>query len=399
MCITNEMNERLLVRYTEDEVVSALKGMGLTKAFGEHGFPTLFYQKCWSIVGGDVSTFCLEFLNEGMDLGLLNVTNIVLIPKFSHPKSLANFRPISLCNVLYKLITKMIVNQFKDVLELCINSAQSAFVPGMLISDNIGEKGFMALKLDISKAYDKVEWKFLREMMTRMRFDSRHIETIMQCISAISYSVIINDKLRERFRPSPSALIQLTVEDGLIRGGKVSRRGPWILHLLFADDCILFGEATGKGAYTLKGILKKYERVSGQCMNFDKSTNFYSTNTPDSDKRTVAEILGIRSSTDPERYIKLPNIVVLQAIPTYSMVCFLLPKSFCDELESVIGRFWWQKGRGKKGSIGVVGKTYVIRKNLEEWDFKGWVIYLPIPGRAFGLLKGFNNLVSIGEWA
>lgn len=88
-------------------------------------------------MGSDVSSFCLRILNEGMDIESLNATNIVLIPKCPHPTNLANFRPISLCNVLYKLITKMIVNRFKDVLEMSVDSAQSTFFLGRLISDNI----------------------------------------------------------------------------------------------------------------------------------------------------------------------------------------------------------------------------------------------------------------------
>ncbi|KAA3474546.1 reverse transcriptase [Gossypium australe] len=115
--------------------------------------------------------------------------------------------------------------------------------------------------------------------------------------------------LQCHIRKGLSTLMQLVVEDGLICGAKASRRGSQIPHLLFADNCFLFGKVIGKGAYTLKGIFKKYERVSGQCVNFDKSTIFYSTNTLDDNKRTMAEILGMRSSTDSERYLGLPNIV------------------------------------------------------------------------------------------
>lgn len=102
----------------------------------------------------------------------LNVTNIVLIPKTSHPTNMENFRPISLCNVLYKVIAKVVVNRFQHVLDACIDNAQSAFVPRCLITSNvlvtyeimhtlknkrIGIKGHITIKLGMGKAYNKVE--------------------------------------------------------------------------------------------------------------------------------------------------------------------------------------------------------------------------------------------------
>lgn len=111
--------------------------MAPIKAPGADGFPALFFQKCWSIISSKVVEFCLKVLIDGMDFNTINSTNIILIPKISHPTNLTNFRPISLCNVFYKLIAKMIINRFKEVMNLCIDEAQSAFVPGHLISDNI----------------------------------------------------------------------------------------------------------------------------------------------------------------------------------------------------------------------------------------------------------------------
>ncbi|KAA3476969.1 reverse transcriptase [Gossypium australe] len=239
-----------------------------------------------------------------MDVHSLNVTNIVLIPKVLHPTNLGNFRPISLCNVLYKVVAKMIVNRLKEVLKACIDSAQSAFVPGRLISDNVlltrewGKK-FMAVKFDMSKAYDRVELQFLRYMMIRIGFDFAWISTVMKCVSSISYSVVVNRNVGKIFKPTReirqgdplslflfliyseglSALMRLAMRDGLIKGAKASTNGPQISYLLFADYCILFGEANVRGAQTLKSIVREYERCSGQCVNFEKSTVLYSSNT------------------------------------------------------------------------------------------------------------------------
>jgi hypothetical protein len=88
-----------------------------------------FSQKYWHIIGGDVSKAILDFLNCGRMLGCLNFTNIVLIPKVKAPECMSQFRPISLCNVLYKIISKVLVNRMKTMLIDVISDYQSAFVP------------------------------------------------------------------------------------------------------------------------------------------------------------------------------------------------------------------------------------------------------------------------------
>ncbi|KAA3485169.1 reverse transcriptase [Gossypium australe] len=402
--ISTEMNDALLTPFSEDEVFKALKEMGPTKAPGPDGFLTIFFQKYWYIVGSEVLDFCLGVLNEGKAVDSANVTNIVLIPKVQNPTSMVNFRPISLCSVLYKLIAKTIANRMQNVMDSCIDQVQSAFVLGRLISDNIlltyeilhtfkqkriGKKGYMAVKLDMSKAYDRVEWNFIKEVMNKMGFARKWIDLIMKCITSVSYTVLINGSKGRTFNPhrglrqgdplSPflflicseglSALMRTAKKNGLIRGARASRREPVISHLLFTDDCMMFGEATEKGAQV-------YERCSGQRVNFGKSAIFYSTNTTEESKVAVGRVMGVRSLSSPEKYLGLPNMVgrpkkeafqnlssrllsqggkevfiksVLQAIPTYAMSYFLFPRVLCEKIESVLARFWWQKGPGRRG--------------------------------------------------
>ena len=170
--MTTEMTEELMRPYSVEEVKAALFQMGSTKAPGPDGMNALFYQKFWHIVGNDVCSAVLDFLNSGTMLPEINYTHIVLIPKVKSPEKMTDFRPISLCNVIYKIISKVLANRLKIILPQLISPTQSAFVPGRLITDNVllayetlhamhgrkkGKKGVLALKLDVSKAYDRVE--------------------------------------------------------------------------------------------------------------------------------------------------------------------------------------------------------------------------------------------------
>ena len=133
------------------------------------------------------------------------------------PQKITEFRPISLCNVVYKLISKVLANRLKRVLDAVIDESQSTFVPGRLIIDNVivafetmhyidqrkkGKEALMAEKLDMSKAYDRVKWVYLEAMMRKMGFHERWISLIMMCVTTVSYSVLINGEPKGKIIPS-----------------------------------------------------------------------------------------------------------------------------------------------------------------------------------------------------
>ena len=131
------MHEVLSSKYTAKEVKVALFQMGPTKALGPDGINALFYQKFWHVVGDTVVPAMLDFLNNGNMLPKINHTNIVLIPQNRNPVKISDFRPISLCNVIYKIISKVLANRLKQVLPQIISPTQNAFVLGRLIIDNV----------------------------------------------------------------------------------------------------------------------------------------------------------------------------------------------------------------------------------------------------------------------
>ena len=159
----------------------------------------------------------LDFLNSGIMLLEINYTHIVLIPKIKSLERILDYRPISLCNVIYKIISKVLANRLKLILPKLISPSQSAFVLGRLITDNVlvvyetlhamhsrrsGKRGSLALKLDISKAYDRVEWNFLKGIMSKLGLSERWIDRVMSCVISTSFSVLINGKAYDNIRPS-----------------------------------------------------------------------------------------------------------------------------------------------------------------------------------------------------
>ena len=174
------MNQVLVKEFLEVEVKNDIKQMYPLKSLGPDGMSPLFYQHFWPKIGGVVTSIVLAFLNSGIIPPNFNHTHIVLIPKCKEPKKVTDYRPISLCNVVYKIASKAITNRLKKVLPSIISDTQSAFVHGRLITDNVlvpyemmhhisqkksGKVGDLALKLDMSKASDRIEWSWMEKIM------------------------------------------------------------------------------------------------------------------------------------------------------------------------------------------------------------------------------------------
>lgn len=155
----------LLKPFSKEEVKLGLEAIGDLKAPGADGMTSLFYKRHWEIVGADIVREVLLFLNGGEMLELWNEIVVVLIPKTQKPERLKDLWAISLCNVIYKITSKVLSNRMKIILPKVISQNQSAYVPGRLIMDNIliayklthylqnkrsGTDGYAALKLDMS---------------------------------------------------------------------------------------------------------------------------------------------------------------------------------------------------------------------------------------------------------
>ena len=190
------MNSSLTQTFTAEEVHKALKQMHPKKSPSPDGMPPLFYQHFQSLIGECVTKTILDFLNLGIIPPKFNETHIVLIPKIKNTTKITQYRPISLCNVISRITSKDIANRLKRFLPSIISENQSAFMSDHLITDNIlvafetmhylnqktsGKVGEMALKLDMSKAFDRVEWRCLECIMLKMGFATKWVNLMMQC--------------------------------------------------------------------------------------------------------------------------------------------------------------------------------------------------------------------------
>jgi hypothetical protein len=221
----------------------------------------------------------MQVLNGGAIPQGWNDTTVVLIPKVKDPHSLKDLRPINLCNVLYKIISKVLAGRLKSILDGIISPNQSAFVLGRLIKDNIlvayemthfllknkrgGNAGYLALKLDMSKAYDRVEWDFIEAMLVKLGFNWIFTDLLMKCVRSVKYKIKVNKEFTTETIPerglwqgdplSPylflicaeglSALLHQAETNELIQGIKVCRSAPSVTHLLFADDSLILMKA------------------------------------------------------------------------------------------------------------------------------------------------------------
>jgi hypothetical protein len=396
----------------EAEILEALDSLGPTKAPGPDGFKALFFKKYWHLIKKEVLVCVDQFFSNHCLLSEQNKSFIALIPKASGSHTAHQFRPISLCNIVYKIIFKIMVNRLKTTLPKIISPLQSAFVTKRNIQDNSilahkllhsfknkkGKGGYMFLKIYIEKAFDRMEC-FLLAIMEKLGFSHTWLSWIKLCISTPSLSILLNGSpfgcispsrgLRQGDPLSPflfilgvevfSRLMFKEEREGSIQGLKIARSCQAIHHLLFADDLLIFGKATASVAAAINSCLIKYCKWSGQLINPSKSSIKFSRNTWPSRIAAISVTFPYPSNLGISLYLGLPILMgnakkrafqglidkvksmiegcraktlsqagrltliksVVAALPSYAMSTFLLPSSFCFELDRTFKNFWW----------------------------------------------------------
>lgn len=340
--VTEQMNLKLTKHVTDAEIKRAVKAIKSDSSPGVDGIMGHFFQKFWSITGPQVIIEVQKFFREGIIPQDWNFTQLCLLPKKPNPAGMSDLRPISLCAVSYKVISNILCARLKGILPFLVSPTQGAFLAGRLISDNLliahemihglktnpNCKGdFIAIKTDMSKAYDRVEWSFLEVLFQRMGFAERWIQWIMLCIRSVSYTVLLNGQTYGRITPergirqgdplSPflfilcaEALVHVMNRaelQGNITGMRLTQKCPSIQHLLFADDSIFLCKATLPDCSNFLHCLELYGKASGQEIYFRKSSVTFGADIDPVMKRLIAELLEIENEGGAGTYLGLPE--------------------------------------------------------------------------------------------
>ena len=321
---------------TPEEIKSTLLHMPELKAPRPDGFPVAFYKNYWPIVGKDVTAAVTSFFTDGSMPKEVNSSLIILIQKVPNPSTFNNYRPISLCNVIYKIISKILVLRIRPILPRFISPSQLAFIPGRWIAENQVivhsfksrkiKFGQTAIKLNLQKAYDRVNWDFLQSILCKMGFNRIFTGWIMSCVSTVSFEMLVNGGKSDQFKPSRglrqgnplspclfiigqemlSRLIEKEFELKNIIGVKASVCAPPITHVMYMDDIFLFSKATRSNVTAIMSCIWKYCLWSGQSLNNMKFGVFFSKQTDQNKQRAIKHVLQMRSLKKDAIYLGSP---------------------------------------------------------------------------------------------
>ena len=210
--VSTTENERLTQEFTLEEVDAALKQIKNGTAPGPDGLSIEFFKHFWSQLRLLIHAMLCDLHNGSLDLWRLNYGVIVLIPKLKLPNNIKQFRPICLLNLVYKIITKVLTLRLTEVVDRVISKNQTAFITWRSILDGVvilqevvhelkrtKQEGII-LKLDFEKAYDRVSWHFLEEVLTKKGFSQKWVSWMMKAVKGGRVAIDVNGERGVIFR-------------------------------------------------------------------------------------------------------------------------------------------------------------------------------------------------------
>ncbi|XP_056698203.1 uncharacterized protein [Spinacia oleracea] len=370
--LSQDQVQGLLCPFSEADIREAMFSIASDKSPRPDGFSAAFFKIHWDTVGAHVVLAVQYFFAHGFMLKNWNRTYLFLLPKVDHPEEISQYRPIGLCNVIYKCIAKCLTHRLQGVMSSLISDTQNAFVPGPLMSDdcllahelitfvnNCRNKRmcYVPIKLDINKAYDRVLWDFLFKVLAMFGFPPYWIHIIKQCVSTVSYQVLVNGGPTSSFQP----------HCGLRQGDPLS---PYFLVVSgqlvnFQKSFVKFSSNTPKhyrdfvsAALRLgkRSHLGKYLGVQVD-LGRSKCSAFYDM--VDTIVRRISNFASLRLSAAAK--LVLSNSVLVASI-SHVLSVFKIPQTICDRIDQLCLR--WRTLASSSGMVLRPAALFYLPKGM-----------------------------------
>lgn len=408
-CEDNNMLLRLPQWEEIKNVVFALNGDG---APGPDGFRGHFYQTYWDVVGIDVIHSVQDFFISGQLASNINSNLIVLIPKVAGARVMGDYHPIALDNFQFKIVTKIIADRLASITTRIISVEQRGFIRDRNISEcvilaseaiNLLEKrqygGNVALKVDIAKAFDTLDWNFLILVLRRFGFHEKFVHWILVILKSARLSVLVNGKAVGFFSCSHgvrqgdplSPLLFCLAEEVLSRALSIAstfgRLTPMSYccgvslptQILYADDVLIFCTGTKRNLRILLTIFNKYSAVSGQIINVAKSRFFMGAMTG-SRTQMIASLLGFNVGTLPFTYLGCPIFRGKLRVSHF--------KTITDRIKTKLATW-------KGTSLSIMGRVQLVKSIIHGMLVYSFHVYM-WPRR---LLRSLNTWIKNFIWS
>ena len=424
--IIDEVNRMLTMLPSHQEIKAAIFALNKDSAPGPDGFGAFFFQHYWDIVKGDLIDAVLQCFATSWILPGYNSNIIALIPKIHNAVSIEQYRPISMSNFKFNVISKIIADRLAQVMPSIISKEQMGFIHDRNIKDciciaseaanllhNKAFGGNLALKIDITKAFDTLEWPFLLQVLKKFGFNDIFCTWIDVILKFAFLSISINGESHGYFNCTKGArqgdplspLLFCIAEDvhsrslkKLVEIGKLKLIKGTInfnvpSHSFYADDLMIFLQRKHLCLQSLKHLFSRYAITSGQVINTSKST-IYSNSINQVRLNHIVLLLNFNIGSLPFNYLGIPifkgkpkvchlqpiadriklklsnwkssllsmvervRLVqsVIQSMLIYNISIYAWPTSLLKDLEKDIKNFIWSGDKEKRKLISVSWK-------------------------------------------
>lgn len=392
--LTDIQKQELISPVTEKEIKDALFSIDDNTAPGIDGYGSKFFKTYWEIVKKDVCEAVWEFYNSGKMLTAINCTLVTLIPKIPTAAKVSEYRPISCCTTVYKIISKVMTKRLSKVIASIIDMSQAAFIPGKHIQDHILLaydllKGYnnkygppkCMIQMDLQKAYDSVEWIALENILKEMNFPNRFIHWVMLTVTTVSYRYKVNGEVTNILKAKKglrqgdplSPLLFVIVMEYLHRKLQRLKEIPDfnfhakcekinLIEVSFADDLLLFVRGDRGSVEILMKTFTEFSEATGLTVNPSKCKVFFS-NVAGDEQEQILHTTGFVQGKIPFKYLGIP----MSNKKLSTGQCLMLAEKLTNRI-----RHWSTKCLSFAGRLQLINSILFATANY-------WLQVMPVP--------------------